>query len=105
MTKLSEHCGPDLAAHQEVIKATVESRTVQGAQDHCQSLGMDLFSPVNPGQVQKLRDLGFPSETNTLHCLMLMFIYLHVPHTLLQSGPFNLTHLLKHYYCLTVKPR
>ena len=77
-----------MAAHQEIIKATVESGTVQGAQDHCQSLGMDLFTPTNPGQVQKMRDLGFPSEADT-EDLTLIGILLTVSLLLYSNRPYK----------------
>ena len=39
-----------------------DATTIQEAQDHCQTMGMDLFSPVNSGQVNKLQLLGLQGE-------------------------------------------
>ena len=39
-----------------------DATTIQEAHDHCQTMGMDLFSPVNSGQVNKLQLLGLQGE-------------------------------------------
>ena len=41
-----------------VFAEVADARTIQEAQDHCQTLGMDLFSPVNSGQVNKMQEMG-----------------------------------------------
>ena len=41
-----------------VFAEVADARTIQEAQDHCQTLGMNLFSPVNSGQVNKIQEMG-----------------------------------------------
>ena len=59
---LAEHCGPDLRARFEIEMASIQASTIDEAQSHCQTLDMELFSPVNRGQIAKMLEIGFEGK-------------------------------------------